>query len=291
VERTAQLSDRDRYILAALVRTYIERGEPVSSLWLARTGRLGLSSATVRNVFARLEEGGFVRQPHTSAGRVPTDLGYRCYVDMLLQDRRRARSSRTVEARLREAGTVDDVLSNVSYELFRLSHHVAFAMAPINEAGTLQQIDFVSLGGSKVLVVVIASGGQISHKVVDAGEQLRPDDLWQAASYLNSEFGGHSLAEIREAVLRQLQENRTLYDALMARALRLASSSLEEIAPRNTVFVQGASSLLADQSEHDGRLPMSTLRTLFRIIEEKHRLVRLLSEYIDGPGLTVVIGR
>ena len=282
------LPDRSRSILAALVREYIERGEPVSSLWLAQHGGFSVSSATVRHLMAKLEEAGYVCQPHASSGRVPTDLGYRCYVDLLLQGRRSTRPSPEVEARLSEAGTVEDVLSNVTQELSRGSHHMGFALTPANEAATFKHIDFVPLGDTKVLVVLVGAGGQISHKVVDLGQPLRVADLVHAANYLNTEFSGLRLWEVRAAIEHRLQQDRVLYDALLARALRLANSTFEDITPRNTLFIQGASLLLDEEGED--RLSPTTLRVLFAMIEEKHRLVRLLNEYIDGPGLTIVIG-
>src|SRR5690242_17954355 len=159
------LTDRQRRILARLVAEYIEQGEPVSSAWLADHSALGLSSATVRNILARLEEQGLVRQRHTSAGRVPTDSGYRLYVDLLLGARKRARPVPEVEARLRQAATVGGMLENVSHELSRASHHVGFAMTPASSSVRLRHIDFINLEARRVLVVVISSGGQITHKV------------------------------------------------------------------------------------------------------------------------------
>src|ERR1041385_7919772 len=127
--RHPELAERDKRILGVLVHAYIDQGEPVSSLWLPNRG-LGLSRATLRNILARLEELGYVRQPHTSAGRVPTDLGYRCYVDQLLADRRIARLAPDVEERLRRAGTVEDVLSHASQEISRASQQIGFAIVP-----------------------------------------------------------------------------------------------------------------------------------------------------------------
>src|SRR4030095_15089951 len=127
--RHPELPERDRRILAAVVRAYIEHGEPISSLWLGSRG-FGVSSATLRNVMARLEDLGYVRQPHTSAGRVPTDLGYRLYVDQLLSERKASRPTPQVEARLRRAGKVETLLSHVSQEVSRASHQVGFAIAP-----------------------------------------------------------------------------------------------------------------------------------------------------------------
>jgi heat-inducible transcriptional repressor len=282
-----ELPERDRRILGVLVRAYIDGGEPVSSLWLVNRG-FGVSSATLRNVLARLEDHGFVRQPHTSAGRVPTDLGYRAYVDQLLGERRATRMAPHLEARLRRAGSVDDLLSHVSQEVSRASHQLGFAIAPAAESTTLDRLDFVPLDGGKILVVIVA-GGQISNKIVEPTEHYAHDELHQAANYLNSEFKGTTLLQIREAVLERLREERTLYDALMARALQLASSTLADLESAPVVYIQGASLLLDDIGD-DSEVTLETLRTLMRMIEEKTRLVKLLDDYISGDGLTVVIG-
>jgi heat-inducible transcriptional repressor len=285
-----ELSERNRRILALLVREYIERGEPVSSLWLAEHSGLGVSSATVRNVLALLEELGYVRQPHTSAGRVPTDLGYRCYVDLLLGGRRPAKPSPEVEARLRQAGSVEDVLDTVSQELSRASHHVGFALAPPSEATALKHIDFVLLDARRVLVVIVATTGLVSHKVVGIAEPLTPSDLAHAANYLNEEFGGLPLAEIRVRIAARMHADRALYDRILARVLALASASLAGPAVQDRLHIHGASSLVEGAVGGDPAVSMEALRTLLAMIEEKHRLMELLTAYLEGPGLTVVIG-
>jgi heat-inducible transcriptional repressor len=286
-----ELSDRSRRLLATLVREYIETGEPVASQCLARESGLGVSSATVRNVLARLEEGGYVLQPHTSAGRVPTDRGYRVFVDLLLEGRKRTRPPAVVEHRLRaqaeRSPLIDDLLASVSHLVSRAARHVGFALSG-NPVAVLQRLEFVPLGGSRVLVVVVSRGGQVTQKVVDAGEDVRPDDLVQAANYLNTEFAGLPLLEVREAVLARLKQARTLYDALLARALRLARSTLEELPSHHAFHVEGAASLLAGPA-HEG-VSLATLRALVEMMEEKERLVHLLNQYIEGPGLTIVIG-
>src|SRR5918994_1082035 len=157
-----ELPERDRRILGVLVQGYIDDGEPISSLWLAGRG-FGVSSATLRNTLARLEEQGYVRQPHTSAGRVPTDLGYRCYVDQLLVARRSSRPTAQIEARLRRAVTVDDLLSHASQEVARASQQLSFAIAPAAETAPLEHLDFVQLDAGKVLVVVVLTGGHVTH--------------------------------------------------------------------------------------------------------------------------------
>jgi heat-inducible transcriptional repressor len=283
----SELAARDKRILGVLVQAYIEQGEPVSSLWLAGRG-FGVSSATLRNLLSRLEEQGYVRQPHTSAGRVPTDLGYRMYVDQLLTERRAPRTAPEVEARLRRASTVQDLLSHVSQEVSRASHQLGFAIAPDTTA--LERLDFVPLDGGRILVVIVASGGHVSHKVIDPSDEYTATELQQAANYLNSEFRGRSLLDVRQAVLERLREERTLYDVLMARALRLASSTFDGPAAEPAVFIQGTSLLLEEVTGEDAEATLETLRTLLRMIEEKARLVQLLDDCISSDGLTIVIG-
>jgi heat-inducible transcriptional repressor len=286
------LSDRTRRILAALVREYIETGEPVASAALTRRAGVVLSSATIRHVLAQLEDMGFVWQPHTSAGRVPTDLGYRFYVDLLLEARRASKDAAGVEARLRqqagEAPLIDDLLSSASHVLSEVSKHVGFAVAPPNAQAVFHRIEFVPLSGQRILVVMVARGNQVSQKTIDIGEPIDSSELEKAANYLNSEFSGRTLDQVREGVLERLREERTLYDQLLGLALRLASSSLDTT-PQPTVSIEGTSTLIDEVIRVSG-LSLPALRGLLLMVEEKQRLVRLLNEYIDGPGLTVVIG-
>ena len=286
------LSDRTRRILAALIREYIETGEPVASAALTRRAGLACSSATIRNVLSQLEEMGFVWQPHTSAGRVPTDLGYRFYVDLLLEARRASKDAAGVEARLRQqagdAPLIDDLLSSASHVLSEVSRHVGFAIAPPNAEAVFHRIEFVPLSNHRILVVLVARGNQVSQKTIDIGEDVQHAELEKAANYLNAEFSGRTLEEVREGVLARLREERTLYDQLLGLALRLASSSFAST-DQPTVSIDGTSSLLEEVVRASG-LSVPALRALLSMVEEKQRLVRLLNEYIDGPGLTVVIG-
>jgi len=286
--RHPELPERDRRILAEVVLAYIEQGEPISSLWLAGRG-FGVSSATLRGVMARLEEQGYVRQPHTSAGRVPTDLGYRSYVDRIMAERRTARSAPQVEERLRRAGTVEDVLSHASQEISRASHQVAFAISRTTDT-SFEHLDFVPLDATKILVVLVSGGGRISHKVIEPEEPYVRDELQQAANYLNTEFKGCSLSGVRQQVLDRLREERTLYDQLMARALRLASTTFDGLEPKPSIFIQGTSLVFDMAPADDPETALATMRTLVRMMEEKTRLVQLIDACMDAKGLTVVIG-
>jgi len=287
------LSDRTHRVLAALVREYIDTGEPVASATLLPRLGMAVSSATVRNILAQLEDMGYVWQPHTSAGRVPTDLGYRFYVDQLLDGRRAARDATGIEARIRqEAGAqplIDDLLSSTSHALSESSRHVGFAIAPANEHAVFHRIEFVPLSGTRILVVMVSRGNQVSQKTVDIGEGVSHDELRHAAQYLNEQFSGRPLEEVRAGVRSRLREERTLYDQLLGLAFRLANQSLDTLQGPTTVYIDGASTLLEQVVSVSGIAP-ATLRALLRMVEEKQRLVRLLNEYIDGPGLTVIIG-
>lgn len=280
--------DRSKRVLAALVQAYIASGEPVPSSLLAGAGGLGVSSATVRSILAQLENEGFLQQPHTSAGRVPTDRGYRFYVDQLLETKRPTRAATVVEARLRRAATplVDDVLSEASHVVSKASRTVGFALPPAAGSAVFDHIDFVPLGGTRILVVVVARGGHVLQKAIDAGEPLDASDLRSAANYLNAEFSGLPLDRAREAVQDCVAEERLLYDTLMARAMRLAQCTFADLPNERTLYIEGTASLL----EGFESLNLSTLQELLEMIEEKQRLVRLLDAYLDGRGLTVVIG-
>jgi heat-inducible transcriptional repressor len=283
-------ADRSKRVLAALVREFIASGEPVASSLLVTAAGLGVSSATVRSILARLEEEGYVQQPHTSAGRIPTDRGYRFYVDQLLESRRpRDRAATAVEARLRRESPdrlLDSLLPQVSHVLSLASRSVGFAIRPAHEAAVFDRVEFVPLGATRVLVVIVASGGHVIQKVIDVGEALENDELRQAANYLNAEFSGLPLYRAREAVLERMNEERLLYDALRARAMRLATSTFSDLPDDRPIYVEGTAALLDDASG----LTVQTLQALLAMIEEKQKLLQLLNEYIDGPGLSVIIG-
>jgi heat-inducible transcriptional repressor len=290
---TTELNPRSGRILATVVREYIQTGEPVASVIIARRGAVGVSAATIRNILVQLEEQGFVHQPHTSAGRVPTDRGYRFYVDLLLTARRPSRAVDVMERLRREAGgdpLHEDVLAQVSHLLSTESHHVGFALSPPRVDARLQKIEFIALAATKVMVVIVAEGGHVAQKIVDIGEPLGPDDLRNAADYVNREFHGLPLVQVRDVLQSRLREERTLYDRLMHSAWDLASRSLARTSDEQTLFVEGAATLIDEASLPHSGVPLSALRALVELMEKKQRLVRLLTEYLDGPGLTVIIG-
>src|SRR5215218_4151582 len=264
-------ADRSKRVLAALVREYITSGEPVPSSLLVTAAGLGVSSATVRSILARLEEEGYVQQPHTSAGRIPTDRGYRLYVDLLLESKRPNRAATAVEARLRRDSPdrlLDSLLPQVSHLLSQASRSVGFAIPAAHEAAVFDRVEFVPLSATRVLVVIVASGGHVIQKVIDTGEPLDANDLRQAANYLNVEFCGLPLHRAREAVHERMTEERLLYDVLRSRAMRLATSTFADLPVEHAMYVEGASALLDELTGVD----VQTLQALLHMIEEKQKL-------------------
>jgi len=289
MNQSHDINSRSGRVLAALVREYISSGEPVASSLLVTAAGLGVSSATVRNILARLEEEGYVQQPHTSAGRVPTDRGYRFYVDLLLETKRPRNAATAVEARLRRDSPdrlLDSVLPHVSHVLSQASRTIGFASRSAHAVAVFDRVEFVPLTDTRILVIIVARGGHVIQKVIDVGERLEADDLRQASNYLNSEFSGLPLHRAREAVFERISEERLLFDALRARAMRLATTTFSDLPDGRTIYVEGASSLLDDASG----LTLATLQTLLQMIEEKQKLLQILDEYIDGQGLSVFIG-
>jgi len=208
---------------------------------------------------------------------------------LLLDSKRSGRMASAVESRLRRDSStalLDSLLPQVSHMVSQASGHIGFALRPAHEAAVFDRVEFIPLGGARVLVVIVARGGHVIQKPIEVAEDLDADDLREAANYLNAEFSGLPLYRAREAVLERINEERLLYDALLHRAMLLANSTFADLPFSPTIYVEGAASLL----EETHGLTLGTLQTLLQLIEEKQRLVRLLNEYIDGPGLTVVIG-
>jgi heat-inducible transcriptional repressor len=174
----------------------------------------------------------------------------------------------------------------VSHLLSQASRGVGFAIPAAHEAAVFDRVEFVPLSATRVLVVIVASGGHVIQKVIDTGEALDATDLRQAANYLNAEFSGLPLHRAREAVRERMTEERLLYDVLRSRAMRLATSTFADLPVEHAMYVEGTSALLDEMTGVD----VQTLQALLLMIEEKQKLLQLLNEYIDGPGLTVVIG-
>src|SRR5579862_6467571 len=227
--REEALSERAQHLLRILIESYIRDGQPVGSRALSRESGLQLSSATIRNVMADLEELGFVSSPHTSAGRVPTDKGYRFFVDALLQrgpldEAAGAEIRRKFEA---SRDTSTDLIATVSQVLSSVTQLAGVVTLPRSRQSAITQIEFVALSENRVLVVLVFNDREVQNRIIQLERHYSPDELKRASNYLNEQFRGRSLTEVRQEILRQLSEARAHVNQVMLDAISVAQQVFE----------------------------------------------------------------
>jgi heat-inducible transcriptional repressor len=278
------LDARSREILKSIIAHYILTGEPVGSRTIAKMNWEGLSPATIRNVMADLEESGFLAQPHTSAGRVPTDKGYRYYVDGLLPTvRLGARERSLIEKSLAEThGEFSEAMELIPKLLSSLTSQVGYFLSPPHGDAVLKHIEFVRLHDRKILVIFVDRSEVVSHRVLDTESDYEQESLNRAGRYLVTEFGGLALSEIRRRLVDLMAEEKARFDRMLRDAATLGTRYLETEPGERKVVVDGTTNIL----NHD----IATMRRLFETFEEKHRLIELLDRCIDQSGVRVVIG-
>ena len=282
------LDERSKDVLKTLILTHIATGEPVGSETLASQLSLPLSPATIRNIMADLEKLGFLSHPHTSAGRVPTDEGYRFYVDSLM-GRRPLRPCDTAAIRSGLASrhtTPTQVMENASHLLSRLSGSVGFALAPDSARAAFRQIDLVHLPHARILVVMVSQTGLVTNRVIGLDEEIGREELQACANYLNAQFAGMTLAAIRARLLEMMDQEKALYDSLLRNAISVGKHAFSDEGDGGNVFLDGTANML-DQSEF---VDMARMRAIFKTFEEKGRLVKILNACISAGGLRIIIG-
>ena len=282
------LDERRRDVLRSLIQLHVETGEPVGSESLSRVLNRALSPATLRNIMADLEALGYLDHPHTSAGRVPTDEGYRVYVDSLMGQKPLAPGDAAAIAHeLRPAeASVDHVMENASHLLSRLSRHVGFVLAPDIARTSFRHIDLVSLAHPRVLVVMVSTSGIVTNKVVEVEERLSPEELQACANYLNTNYTGMSLQAIRARLLELMKEEKALYDSLLKKVVALGERAFAPEPEAASVYLDGTSNILAQPEFED----LPRMRALFRTFEEKGRLVKILNACLSKDGVRITIG-
>lgn len=300
-EKTRSFPDsRGQTILTAVINEHFVTGEPVGSKAIADrfANASGLSSATIRNVMAELEDMGLLEQPHTSAGRVPTDKGYRFYVDNLLGVL--SISNDDLSRIGHEYGmiaddfteTPDRLMERTSQLLSVLSNNVGIVVSPSLANDRLQHIEFVNLSEGRILVVLVSSPNIVHNRIIRLNVSFTRDELERCANYLNAEHAGKSLSVIRAEILRLMHEEKALFDKLLETAVILCSQSIEDDDDQlGEVFIEGTSNILTKRDFAD----LERLRELIATIGEKSRLMQILNECVGRdaarPGeVQVVIG-
>lgn len=281
------LNDRNRAILKAVVELHIESAEPVSSQAVTRRLEIKLSPATVRNVMAELEAGGLIHSPHTSAGRVPSDLGYQYYVNSLLHAHGLSpeEQMQLQEHYLLRGLGMDEALQRVSRVLSDLSCYTGMVMAPRFAHTIFRHIEFVSLPDQRVLVILVSESGIVEHRMINVDEIIPQNELDQAANYLNETLSGLSMAEAQLRILREMAEEKARVDSLVRRALRLSREALKDELGNN-VFIEGASHILEQPEFAD----LEKMKLLLKAFEQKSMLVALLDRSRKTPGTQVHFG-
>ncbi|MFQ5894228.1 MAG: heat-inducible transcriptional repressor HrcA [Nitrospinota bacterium] len=284
------LGARDSEILRALISHHIRTAEPVGSRALSKYARLSLSAASIRNVMADLGERGYLSQPHTSAGRVPTDLGYRVYVDSLMETHQLTEAESWAIERAYAPPPVrpEDLLVLSSRLLSHLTNQAGLVLIPNLAQRLLRHMEFIAVGPRQVLALLVADRGLVHSRTLAVEEEIPQETLDRISRYLNEEFSGITLHEIRHRLVEGMGEDKLRFDALFYKAMDLSCRAFaEEESSSEEVYVEGASSVL-DQPEFAE--DVERMRAIFRTLEDKSRLVRILDRCMDSRGVLVVIG-
>jgi heat-inducible transcriptional repressor len=280
------IGEREREILTAIVETFISTGEPVGSRMLSRGSREGLSPATIRNVMADLADAGYLEQPHTSAGRVPSPAAYRYYVEQLSGKTQLSQADTgIIQDSLQGVTDVQEFMERTSHVLSLISRNVGVAVAASGPKNALEHVYFSRLGDQKVLAVVVTKSGLVRDRLMRL--DLPQSDLDAAARFINENFRGWTLEAVRNEIARRLEQERSEYDRLMTSVEQLYKQGvLSGDESSQVVFIEGTANLVAGEQDRQ------RLQELLKALDEKQTLVELLGAYLDAKqeAVRVVIG-
>ncbi len=279
MQTPSRLKPRHLEILNDIVRWFIDTGEPVGSNSIARTHREPLSPATIRNAMADLTEEGYLSQPHTSAGRMPTEKAFRLYVSALTAGNLAADEAERLHNELSLLHTVGDRVERSSHILVELTRNVGIAAAMPAFSQELDQIELVPLADNRVLTILVTRDHLVRNRVVALDEPSSPEELLSIKNYVNRNFAGWRLGDARRELLRRMLEERELYTAAHNKLEALYSQGLLEVDEAPEVHMEGASNLLGQ----DLHLTRERMRELLRALEEKKRLIELLDRFLEQP--------
>ncbi len=282
------LDDRGAQVLRLVVEDYIETAEPVGSRTISKRMSQALSPATIRNIMADLEETGYLCQPHTSAGRIPTGAGFRYYVNYLLARQQLARSDRDLLHRVGEAEVAgaDDVVRNASRLLSTLSRHACVVVVSRFSHQALRSISLLRAASDKILLVAVLQGGWVQHRLIDDEPGLTTDELEKINAYLNDMAVGLTLPQLRVKILNEMRREKARYDSLMRRALLLGSKAIADSLP-GEVYIEGRANILEQPEFVED---VQKLKRILHAFEEKGTILRLLDSALESDAIQVSIG-
>lgn len=285
MSRPSPVPSRNVEVLHSIVEAYIETGEPVASRTISNRRKESLSSASIRNIMADLCDDGYLAQPHTSAGRVPTAKAFRSYISSLKTRRLPQMDSERLRAEFSSGETIEERVGRSSHLLTELTRNVGIAAAIPTAGQSLDQIELISLGDRRVLAVVVTCDRMVRKGVVTLDEQLPQDELISIRNYVNREFSGWPLYRIRAELERRLEAESAVYDEILSRLNLLYGKGLLDIGLSPELHMDGTSYLVG----LDLHLTREKMRELFRALEEKKRLLSLLDQFLElGAGEVAV---
>lgn len=278
------LDPRARQLLRTLIARHIQDGEPVGSQTLARHAGLDVSAATIRNILSDLEESGLLASPHTSAGRVPTAQGYRVFVDSLLQVKPlRAQELERLRGELGGGGQ-QSLLGSASELVSAMTHFVGVVSVPRREQLAFRHIDFVALDGQRVMAIIVFADHEVQNRIIQTRRSFEPSELERVAHYLNQQFAGRPLGDIRAALVEELRNARDEMEALLSQTMELAEQAL--VPGDDDMLLAGQNRLIGVQDLSD----LDRLRELFEAFARKREILQLLERTIRAPGVRIFIG-
>jgi heat-inducible transcriptional repressor len=284
-----RLDARTQAILAAIIQSFIQTAEPVGSRTISKRFDIGLSPATIRNVMSDLEELGFLEQPHTSAGRVPTDKGYRFYINLLrsIEPLSEAESAFIARRFAPYHGEVDEVMAETSRLLSEMSHYAGVVLCTFATT-VFKRVEFVKVRERQVLAIFVMESGMVHNKLLLLDEEMTQDELHRISNYLNHEFAHQPLSSVRQQVLERMKQDKARYDTLVRQAMHVGEKAFVEPVESDRDIYLGGTANMMDQPEFQANV--EHMKELFRAFEEKSRLISVLDKCFDEPGLNVIIG-
>jgi len=292
VAKSKGLDDRSQQLLKILIESYIEDGQPVGSRKLSKSNGLNLSPATIRNVMSDLEDLGLVKSPHTSAGRVPTTIGYRTFVDSLItvnpmEEAQMQLLNNYLKNDPQEAD-LQEVLKSASNVLSSVTHLAGLVTVPKIDANEFRQIEFLPLSNRRVLVILVINKQDVQNRIVNMESDYSIAELEQAANYLNQTFSGRPLEEVRQGILNDLNNTRLHMNEMMQTAIKMAGKVFEDKADDKNDFVLAGQTNLMDFEELS---EMAQLRQLFEAFNQKSEILNLFDRSFGADGVQIFIGK
>ena len=283
-----ELDDRSETLLRLLIARFIEQGQPVGSRTLSHEPSLTLSAATIRNVMADLEDMGLIQAPHTSAGRVPTALGYRLFIDYLLTVQPlRSSKEQEIQYRLNEETDAKELMTATSNLLSEVTQFAGIVFLPDSSASKFRQIEFVSLSSNRILVILVTEDGTVQNRVIQNNQDYSSSELTETANYFNEVFRGRPLANVKETLVRDMKRDREEIDALMQTAINLAGQVFDRNERSDEDMVLSGEANLLNVPDFAA---VEKIKKIFDTFRKRQSLLNLLDLSVRAQGVSIFIG-